>query len=188
MNESTAAEVIEQESAEPVVETDEEAKPAEPKAEEEKPAKTPEQREIDRLRKVVDRRTRRIGKLEEALTSRPLQTQAIDATNESAGKDSEVLSLSRAELDRLIADRAKQLAPKISEQESEIEHRRSVVTALEKSLGKERFDSLAADLNEAFDGLTDAGLLADDRDVTHLPPRREKDAAYPRVLITITQP
>ena len=49
-------------------------------------------------------------------------------------------------------------------------------------------DNIISYLKAAFDGLTDAGLLADDRDVTHLPPRREKDAAFPRVLITVSQP
>jgi hypothetical protein len=151
------AEVEEMPAIEETKPAEGEAKPeGEQKAEEPKPPKTPEQREIERLRKVVDRRTRRIGKLEEALQGGSvLQNASNGATNQPAGTDSEVLSLSRADLDRLVSERAKQLAPRISEQESEIEHRRSVVTALEKSLGKERFDSLAADLNEAFDGLTD---------------------------------
>ena len=47
-------------------------------------------------------------------------------------------------------------------------------------------DNILGYLKSAFDGLTDAGLLADDRDITHLPPVREKDAALPRVEITIT--
>lgn len=47
-------------------------------------------------------------------------------------------------------------------------------------------DNILAYLKSAFDGLTDAGILADDRDVTHLPPIREKDAKNPRVEIEIS--
>ena len=61
------------------------------------------------------------------------------------------------------------------------------VTWFSKTAHKIDRDNMIGYLKSAFDGLTDAGLLDDDRDVTHLPPRREKDAAFPRVLITVTK-
>lgn len=47
-------------------------------------------------------------------------------------------------------------------------------------------DNIIATLKSGIDGLTDAGVLADDRDVTYLPVRRFKDAKNPRVELTIT--
>jgi crossover junction endodeoxyribonuclease RusA len=47
-------------------------------------------------------------------------------------------------------------------------------------------DNLAASLKAAFDGLVDAGILADDAGLHHAPLRLEVDARWPRVEITIT--
>ena len=47
-------------------------------------------------------------------------------------------------------------------------------------------DNCLATLKAAFDGLTDAGLLDDDRGVTHLPVKRAKDAKDPRVVIHVS--
>ncbi|MBN2582551.1 MAG: RusA family crossover junction endodeoxyribonuclease [Planctomycetes bacterium] len=46
-------------------------------------------------------------------------------------------------------------------------------------------DNLLASLKPAFDGLVDAGVLADDSGLTHLPVRIELDANEPRVEICI---
>jgi len=48
-------------------------------------------------------------------------------------------------------------------------------------------DNIISWLKSAIDGLTDAGLIADDRDLNYAPVKRDKDAANPRVEITITQ-
>lgn len=121
-----------------------------------KPPKTPEQREIDRLRKAVDRRTRQLyearaaqGAPQVAVTREP----GAGTTPPSQTTD-EKLTLSRAELDKLINDRAEQLAPSIRQQQTEIEHRRSVVEGLAKEWGKEKFDTFASDLDDVFGGLT----------------------------------
>ena len=45
-------------------------------------------------------------------------------------------------------------------------------------------DNLIAWLKPAFDGLQDAGVIANDRHLTHLPPIHERDPAKPRVEIT----
>jgi len=49
-------------------------------------------------------------------------------------------------------------------------------------------DNIMGYLKSAFDGLTDSGMLDDDRGVTHLPPIRLKDAKNPRIQIEITHP
>jgi len=127
----------------------EDAKPEEPPKKE----KTAEEREISRLRRRVDNLTRR---LYEGQAQQGLQSKPIGDTNQVQADDSEALSLSRAELSRLIEQEARKLAPTISEQQTAIEHRRSVISRLSSELGQERFDALADDLNDAFDGLKDA--------------------------------
>ena len=47
-------------------------------------------------------------------------------------------------------------------------------------------DNCIATLKSAFDGLSDSGLLDDDRDVTYLPVKRAKDAQNPRVVIHVS--
>lgn len=46
-------------------------------------------------------------------------------------------------------------------------------------------DNIIATMKAAIDGLTDAGVLDDDRDVTYLPVGRFKDAKEPRVELTV---
>ena len=46
-------------------------------------------------------------------------------------------------------------------------------------------DNILASLKPAIDGLVDAGLLADDSDLTYRPIRRETDKGNPRVEVTI---
>lgn len=129
----------------------EQAEKAEAKEEPPKKEKTPEEREIARLRRRVGNLTRRLHQGQ----PQQLQAQPINATNQPQEADSEPLSLSRAELQRLIDQEARKLAPTIKQQEDAIEHRRAVVEKLSTELGSERFDALAAELDDAFDGLKD---------------------------------
>jgi crossover junction endodeoxyribonuclease RusA len=48
-------------------------------------------------------------------------------------------------------------------------------------------DNALAMLKPYFDGLADAGVLANDRNLAHNPIRFEKDKANPRVELTITK-
>lgn len=48
-------------------------------------------------------------------------------------------------------------------------------------------DNIIGSLKGTIDGIADAGLLADDRGVTWLPPRVEVDKLNPRIEITITK-
>lgn len=48
-------------------------------------------------------------------------------------------------------------------------------------------DNMLASLKSAFDGIADAGLVANDADFTYLPVKIEKDAKRPRVELVITK-
>ncbi len=48
-------------------------------------------------------------------------------------------------------------------------------------------DNLLASLKAAFDGIADAGIVADDSGITHLPVQCKIDKDSPRVEITITR-
>lgn len=147
-SESTAAVVAE--NLDPSTEQTEgtEAKETPSAGEAPKKEKTPEQREIDRLRRRVDNLTRQKYELRAAVP----QTQPQPQT---PANDDEPVSLSRAELKQLIEEQAKQLAPTISEQQAEIERRQGLVQSLAKSWGQEEFDAKASELDDAFGGLTD---------------------------------
>ena len=113
-----------------------------------KPEKTPEQREIDRLRRRVDNLTRQKYERQAAPAAQPQQQP-------SQADDDEPVTLTRAEMQRQIAEQAKQLAPTMTEQHAEVERRHGVVQSLAKEWGPEKFDTLSAELDEAFGGLVD---------------------------------
>ena len=121
-----------------------------------KPEKTPEQRELDRMRRGLDRRTRQLA---EARAQLSLTRPQIEGNNEAHATDSETLSLSRADLAKLVKAEAEKLAPTVRAQQAELEQRRSVVQSLAKSWGQQKFDTVAADLNEAFGGDEDTNAL-----------------------------
>ena len=127
--------------------TDTGEKPAESKTEA-KPEKTPEQREIDKLRRRLDNKTRQLYELRAQVPQNHQQQSRQEG-------DDETVTLTRAELERQIAEQAQKLAPSLSEQQAEIERRQGIVQSLSKEWGQEKFDALAADLDEAFGGLAD---------------------------------
>lgn len=116
---------------------------------ESKPEKTPEQREIDRLRRGIDRRTRQLHEARAQLN--------YSSNNQSSTQsdDSEPLSLTRAQIQEMVTAEARKLAPTLQEQASELEKRQSVVNSLTKTWGQERFDEVSAELDDAFGGLSD---------------------------------
>lgn len=118
-----------------------------------KPEKTPEQREIERLRRGIDRRTRQLS---DARAQLGLTQSQIAGNNQNTASDSEPLSLTRAELAQIVASEAKKLAPTLAEQATEVQRRQSVIQSLAKTWGQERFDEVAADLDTSMGGLSDA--------------------------------
>lgn len=119
---------------------------------EQKPQKTPEQREIERLRRGIDRKTRQLA---EARAAAGLTQRQEQAHNQETESDSQPLSLTRAELAQIVKAEAEKLAPTLQSQRAETERRQGVIQSLEKSLGKERFDEVSEALDDAFGGLQD---------------------------------
>jgi len=122
-------------------------------AEAAKPEKTPEQREIERLRRGIDRRTRQLA---EARAQAQLTQRQIGDTNGQSADDSQPLSLTRAELAQLVKAEALKLAPTVAEQRTEVQRRQGVIESLAKTWGQQKFDEIASDLDEVFGGLQDA--------------------------------
>jgi hypothetical protein len=134
----------------------------EPAKVEEKPEKTPEQREIERLRKGIDRKTRQreqaraeAEQLRQQLAG--LTPRQIARDNQDTADDSQPLSLTRAELAEYVKSEAQRLAPTLAEQRSEEQRRQGVLSSLAKTWGQEKFDEIASDLDAAFDGLKTTG-------------------------------
>jgi hypothetical protein len=101
----------------------------------------------------VDNLTRQKYELSARAGQPPAQQQRQEQTPAS---EDEPVTLSRAELQRMVAEQAQQLAPTITEQRAEIERRNGIVKTLAKEWGQEEFDAKASDLDAAFEGLTDA--------------------------------
>jgi hypothetical protein len=142
---ATTTEQVEQPAAEAKPEGEQTAEQKEAKKE-----KTPEQREIERLRRRVDNLTR------QKYEARAQAGQPEARVQETQASNDEPVTLSRAELQKMIAEQAQKLAPTISEQKAEIERRHGIVQSLAKTWGQEEFDAKASDLEAAFSGLADA--------------------------------
>lgn len=114
-----------------------------------KPEKTPEQREIERLRRGIDRRTRQLAE------ARAQQPNAQQKETHSPADDSEPLSLTRAQIQEMVTAEARKLAPTLREEAAESERRHGVLESLAKTWGQEKFDEVSSDLDDVFGGLTD---------------------------------
>lgn len=146
--EEIAAKAIDQDTNAGELATEVDAEKAEPK-----PEKTAEQREIDRLRRGIDRRTRQLS---DARAQLDLTRGENQSNYQQQADDSEPLSLTRAQIAELVKAEAAKLAPTLRAEASEAERRTSVVQSLAKSWGQEKFDEVSEDLDKAFDGLKDA--------------------------------
>lgn len=142
--------------AETRAETTEGDKPAEgEKPEGDKKAEKPwYEKRLDKQDRRIRHMTAQREQLLEQLAR--LQPSPIGGTNQPQQDDSEPLSLSRAEFERLAVERARQLAPSLIEQQTVIERRTGVYRSLESDLGAEKFAELSQDLEVALDGLTGA--------------------------------
>lgn len=136
-----------------------ETKAEQPK-EGEKKERTPEEREMIRLRRANERLLRQRAELRAKFEQIAPQVESTrnrgDDTKPASQSDNEPLQLSRAELQELIRKEAEKLAPTISQQKAEIERRSAVVTQLAKEWGQEKFDAFAQELDDAFGGLADS--------------------------------
>lgn len=119
------------------------------KEEAEKPVKTAEQRELEKARRRIDKLTKRLHERDAVENYRAAQKE-YDAPN-----DDEPITLTRAELQQRIQAEAIKVAPTVKQQAAQLEQRQAVIAALEKDFGTEKFNEIAADLDEALGGLAD---------------------------------
>jgi chromosome segregation ATPase len=118
----------------------------------------PEGKDDNPLEKQLKREQRRIQNLTrqkyelqarlEQLSSLAPSTQKAD--NQGIDDDSDTLSLSKAELQRMIEQKAKELAPTIKAKEDGEAEIREKAISLRKTLG-DRFEELTSDLATVFD-------------------------------------
>jgi len=127
-----------------------EAKPAELTPEQQRIAEL--ERREKKLQRGIDRRTRQLA---EARAQAQLTDRQIVAHNGGGADDSQPLSVTRAELAQMVRREAETLAPTLATQQSEVVRRQGVIESLAKTWGKEKFDEVASDLDEAFGGLQD---------------------------------
>jgi hypothetical protein len=126
-----------------------------------KKEKTAEEREIAKLRRRLDNVTRQKYELQARLSTGQ-RSESVTNGQQGAGTmppqqqtEDEPLTLTRKQLQELVDQRARQVAPTIQQQEAVAEHRQAVITKLAKEFGG-RFDEVAADLDDAVGGLRDA--------------------------------
>lgn len=120
-----------------------------------KPEKSPEQRELERARRKIDRLTKQKYELINQVQNRSTP-QNQPGAEFYASENNDVVTLSRADLDRQIRAEAEKLAPTLQQQRTVEEQRRTVVEKLAQTWGQDRFDEVAADLDDALGGLSDA--------------------------------
>lgn len=122
-----------------------------------KKEKTPEEVRLTKLERKLERalRQRAEARAELEMMRQGVARQPIEEDNNRTQRDNETLSLSRQELQELIASEAKKLAPTIKQQEAEMERRGAVVKRLAEAWGEEKFKALGDDLDDAFGGLRD---------------------------------
>jgi hypothetical protein len=151
----TPAVVAEVVAVEP--ELNEDGTPKEVKAEV-KPEKTAAEKELIRIQRGIDRKTRQNAELKAKLDLYEQQlTQRGNGVNyqEQAG-DSEKLSLTRAELLELATAEANRLAPTLAKQAQRVETDNAVLSRLASEMGKPKFVELLSEVNEVTGGLVDS--------------------------------
>ena len=109
-----------------------------------KPEKTADQREIDRLRRRIDNKTRQLYEARAAIPAAPQESN-----------DDEPVTLTRAELNQRITEQAQRLAPTMREEQSELERRSKLYSELEKEWGSQEFAEKTNELADTFGQLID---------------------------------
>jgi len=126
-------------------------KPAEVEVEDDEKLPQWGKKKLRNMERSLRHAQRQLGALQERL-----QYTQTSGNNQPAQDDSELLSLSRQDLERLVQDEARKLAPVLKDQETVIEQRRRVAEGLAKEWGQDGFNARAQDLDAAFNGLTTA--------------------------------
>jgi hypothetical protein len=145
---------------------------AEAEASKEEPKERhPLEKELAKERRRISNLTRRNHDFERELQDLRNRLTPTNNPAKSEVTDSESLTLSRSELERLVQEEAKRLAPNVSRQQDQETKMRAAAAAVRKELGPEAFEELTGDLASLFDGPRQMAVL-----------RTEKPAAVLRYL------
>lgn len=125
-----------------------------PKEVVEKPEKTEAERERARMQRGIDRKTRQAAtaRAEADFYKQELTKLQSGVNYQPQVDDSEPLSLTRSQVNEMVKAEAAKLAPTLQSEVAERQRREGIINSVSKSLGKEKFDIVASDLNEAFGG------------------------------------
>lgn len=107
------------------------------------------EREKKRLQRGIDRKTRQLS--DERARAEYRTQEKVD--------DNETVTLTRAEIQRMVNDEAVKLAPTMKDEYVETERRTAVVDSLAKVWGQEKFNDISSDLEDSFNGLTANGAI-----------------------------
>jgi hypothetical protein len=124
--------------------------------------KTEEQRELDRLRRGLERQRARAAQWRakaELVEQQRLQSQEKPVNYQSDGDDSQPLSLTKAELAKFVEERAREIAPTIAEQTATEGQLKKAAESLRESLGEDEFEELTDELASVFGGPQQIALL-----------------------------
>lgn len=102
------------------------------------------EREKKRLQRGIDRKTRQLSEERARAEYRP----------QAPVDDGETVTLTRAEIQKMVNDEAVKLAPTMKDEYAEVERRTAVVETLTKAWGQDKFDEMSSDLDDSFNGLT----------------------------------
>lgn len=124
-----------------------------------KKEKTPEQLEIDRRGRRIDRLTRREAEARAELNQLRQQvayTSPAESGTNTTPDDDKPIPYTRKQIEALITEQARQLAPKIAQVESVEVQRRTTAQRMAQELGADKFEAYTSDLDEAMGGMTDS--------------------------------
>jgi len=121
-----------------------------------KKEKTPEERERARMQRRIDNLTKKYHATNAELEQYRLRNTEKPATK--AADNEEPITLTRAELQKMIEKEAKTMAPTVKAQQAAVEQRQAILKSIEKDWGAEKFNSLAEELDSAFGGLAVNGV------------------------------
>jgi hypothetical protein len=128
-----------------------------------KPTETTEERERIRLERALERNKREKrearAELHRLREENARLTKPIAPVNNEGADDSEPLSLSRAQLDALIDQRANEIAPTIAQQRATEQQIHEAAIAVREALGEDDFEDLTSDIGNVFPANKQLALL-----------------------------
>lgn len=147
----------------PIAETPQVEGQGEQAPEAEKPEKDPREKELARERRRIQNLTRQKYELAAQLDSLKSQLQQGGNRDTNAtDADGERLTLTKAELARIVEEQAQKLAPTIRSKAEEEAKLKDAARALQKAIGADEFEQLTSDLASVFDDAKQLAVLRTD--------------------------